>query len=105
VALPTSPSPLLIAAPCAQPTDSTTPQILARLRAIKVEVLSRPSEADDLHVGHDGSVKLFTQKRPGAPPRMPSFSAIRDRGEKKANDAPSEDFDDEELIDVLWNGC
>ena len=76
----------------------TTPQILARLRAIEVEVLSRPSEVDDLHVG---SVKFFTQKRPGAPPRMPSFSAIRDKDEKKTNDSQPEGSDDEELTDAV----
>jgi LIM domain kinase 1 len=82
-----------------RPADRpTTPQILARLRAIEVEVLSRPSEADDLHVG---SVKFFTQKRSGAPHRMPSFSAIRDKEEKKTNDSPPEDSDDEELIDAV----
>jgi len=75
-----------------------TPQILARLRAIEVEVLSRPSEADDLYLG---SVKFFTQKRPGAAPRMPSFSAIRDKDEKKANDSPPEESDDEVLTDAV----
>jgi len=82
-----------------RPADRpTTPQILARLRAIEVEVLSRPSEADDLHVG---SVKFFTQKRPGAPPRMPSFSAIRDKDEKKTNDSTPEGSDDDELIEAV----
>jgi len=82
-----------------RPADRpTTPQILARLRTIEVEVLSRPSEADDLHLG---SVKFFTQKRPGAAPRMPSFSAIRDKDEKKASDSPPEESDDEELTDAV----
>lgn len=45
--------------------------ILDRLREIEAEVLSRPSEADDLHVG---TVKFMTgAKRPNAPPRIPSF--------------------------------
>jgi len=81
--------------PCAlRPADRpTTPQILARLRAIEVEVLSRPSEVDDLHLG---SVKFFTQKRPGAAPRMLNFSPIRDKDEKKANKEPPEDSIDEE---------
>jgi len=82
-----------------RPADRpTTPQILARLRAIEVDVLSRPSGADDLHLG---SVKFFTQKRPGAAPRMPSFSTIRDKDEKEANDSTPEESDDEELIDAV----
>jgi LIM domain kinase 1 len=83
---------------CAQhPADRpTTPQILSRLRVIEVEVLSRPSETDDLHVG---SVKFFTgQKRPGAALRIPSFSAIRDTKEKKSSDSTPEGSDDEELV-------
>jgi len=85
---------------CAQrPADRPTmPQVLARLRAIELEVLSRPSEADDLHVG---SVKFFTgQKRPGAPPRIPSFSAMKHKGEKKGSDSTPEGSDDE-LMDAL----
>jgi LIM domain kinase 1 len=75
------------------------PQVLARLRAIEVEVLSRPSEADDLHVG---SVKFFTgQKRPGAPLRIPSFSALKDKDEGKANDSTPEGSDDEDLIEAV----
>jgi LIM domain kinase 1 len=83
-----------------RPTDRPTmPQILARLRAIEVEVLSQPSEADDLHVG---SVKFFTgQKRPGAPPRIPSFSAIKDKEEKKNSDSTPEGSDDEELMEAV----
>ena len=86
---------------CAQrPTDRPTmPQVLARLRAIEVEVLSRPSEADDLHVG---SVKFFTgQKRPGAPPRIPSFSALKNKDEGKTDDSTPEGSDDEELIEAV----
>ena len=90
---------------CTQrPADRPTmPQILARLRAIEVEVLSRPSEADDLHVG---SVKFFTgQKRPGAAPRMPSFSAIQDKDEKKekCSDSTPEGSDDEELLEAVMS--
>ena len=83
-----------------RPADRPTmPQILARLRAIEVEVLSRPSETDDLHVG---SVKFFTgQKRPGAPPRIPSFSALKDKDESKTNDSTPEGSDDEELIEAV----
>ncbi|KAF9011083.1 kinase-like domain-containing protein [Cyathus striatus] len=49
----------------------TTRDILARLRVIEAEVLLRPNEGDDTHVG---SVKFLTGvKRPGAGPRIPSF--------------------------------
>lgn len=54
--------------PARRPTTRT---ILDRLREIEADVLSRPSEADDLHVG---SVKFMTGgKRPSAAPRIPSF--------------------------------
>lgn len=50
----------------------TTRVILDRLGEIETEVLSRP-ETDDFHVG---SIKLMTGgRRPGAPPRIPSFGA------------------------------
>jgi LIM domain kinase 1 len=46
----------------------TTRVILDRLRGIEAEVLSRPSEADDLHVG---TIKFMTgSKRPNAAPRI-----------------------------------
>lgn len=49
----------------------TTRMILDRLRDIEAEVLSRASEADDLHVG---TIKYMTgAKRPNAAPRIPSF--------------------------------
>ena len=49
----------------------TTREILERLRVIETEVLARPTEADDSHVG---SVKFLTgMRRPGAAPRIPSF--------------------------------
>lgn len=86
---------------CSQrPTDRPTmPHVLARLRAIEVEVLSQPSEADDLHVG---SIKFFTgQKRPGAPPRIPSFSAMKDKDKKKTEDSTPEGSDDDELIEAV----
>ncbi|KAH9834415.1 kinase-like protein [Rhodofomes roseus] len=49
-----------------------TRTILDKLREIETEVLSRPSEADDMHLG---TVKFMTggQRRPGAAPRIPSF--------------------------------
>ncbi|KZT64857.1 kinase-like protein [Daedalea quercina L-15889] len=49
-----------------------TRTILDKLREIEAEVLSRPSEAEDMHLG---TVKFMTggQRRPGAAPRIPSF--------------------------------
>ena len=46
--------------------------ILDKLREIEAEVLSRPSDAEDMHLG---TVKFMTggQRRPGAAPRIPSF--------------------------------
>ena len=52
-------------------TRPTTRTILDRLREIEAEILARPSEPDDVHVG---SVKFLTgMRRPGAGPRIPSF--------------------------------
>ncbi|KAH9916190.1 kinase-like domain-containing protein [Fomitopsis serialis] len=49
-----------------------TRMIMDKLREIEAEVLSRPSEADDMHLG---TVKFMTggQRRAGAAPRIPSF--------------------------------
>jgi LIM domain kinase 1 len=53
------------------PQRPTTRVILDRLREIEADVLSRPSETDDLHVG---TVKFMTgTKRPSPAPRIPSF--------------------------------
>ncbi|KZP30105.1 kinase-like protein [Athelia psychrophila] len=53
--------------PAARPT---TRVILERLSQIEAEVLARPSEKDDLHVG---SVKFMTAGRRPTAPRIPSF--------------------------------
>ncbi|KAG8773721.1 hypothetical protein FRC19_006544 [Serendipita sp. 401] len=94
-------------------------QVLDRLRAIELEVLNRPSEAESFHVG---SVKLFTgvgskgRARPGMGPRIPSFGEIRGKkeGEKRrepnsGDSSPREDGDttpeetseDEELMEAV----
>ena len=79
----------------------TTRTILDRLREIETEVLSRPSEADDLHVG---TVKFMTgSKRPNAAPRIPSFGMgvgkdIAD-GSPKSN--YTSDESDEELTQAV----
>jgi LIM domain kinase 1 len=79
----------------------TTRVILDRLREIEAEVLSRPSEADDLHVG---TIKFMTgSKRPNAAPRIPSFGA--GVGKDIAVDSPKSDYgsddSDEERAQVV----
>ncbi|KAF8870643.1 kinase-like domain-containing protein [Gymnopilus junonius] len=80
----------------------TTREILERLRAIEAEVLVRPEEGDDMHLG---SVRFMTGgKRPGAAPRIPSFGMgvgkdIRGGGDGSASD--DDDSDDEELMEAV----
>ena len=82
-------------------------QILERLRDIELEVLARPTEADDVHVG---SVKFITgHKRPGAAPRIPSFGMGVGKEiayyEKKNQDSSESDSDSDEerLIEAMKN--
>jgi len=75
----------------------TTRVILDRLREIEAEILSRPSEAEDLHVG---TIKFMTgMKRPSPAPRIPSFGMGVGKdianGSAKSDDATDES--DEEL--------
>ena len=79
----------------------TTRMILDRLREIEAEVLSRPSEADDLHVG---TIKFMTgTKRPSLAPRIPSFGVGVGKG--IANGSPRTDYggdeSDEELTQAV----
>ncbi|KAI0688497.1 kinase-like protein [Cytidiella melzeri] len=83
----------------------TTRVILDRLREIEAEVLARPSEPDDAHVG---SVKFMTgMRRPGAGPRIPSFGLgvgkdIKTAAVTSAADGHSSDDDsDEELMQAV----
>ena len=70
----------------------TTRVILDRLREIEVELLSRPTEADDLHVG---TVKFMTgTKRPNAAPRIPSFGL--GEGKEIASSPPKSDYASDE---------
>ncbi|GLB44662.1 putative tkl lisk lisk-dd1 protein kinase [Lyophyllum shimeji] len=70
----------------------TTRDILERLRAIELQVLARPSEGEDLHVG---SIKFLTGgKRPGTAPRIPSFG-IGVGKDIRTNGATSDESDDE----------
>lgn len=79
--------------------------ILERLRDIELEILARPSEADDVHVG---SVKFITgHKRPGPAPRIPSFGMGVAKGvgrADRAGDSSSDDegsSDEEQLIEAI----
>lgn len=84
----------------------TTREILERLRDIETEVLARPSEPDDAHVG---SIKFLTgMRRPGAAPRIPSFGMGVGKGIKSdvpsahTPDGHSSDEDsDEELMQAV----
>lgn len=79
--------------------------ILQKLRDIELEVLSRPSEADDVHVG---SVKFITgHRRPGPAPRIPSFGmgVAKDVGKngRTADDSSDDEAssDEEQLIEAI----
>jgi len=80
--------------PSARPT---TRDVLERLRLIEAEVLVRPDEGEDLHVG---SIKFMTgDKRPAAAPRIPSFGM--GVGKEIRSSAASDDSDDELMEAVL----
>ena len=80
--------------PSARPT---TRDVLERLRLIEAEVLVRPNEGEDLHVG---SIKFMTGgKRPVGGPRIPSFGM--GVGKEIRNSAVSDDSDDELMEAVL----
>ena len=78
--------------PSARPT---TRDILERLRTIEAEVLLRPSEAADLHVG---SIKFMTGgKKPG--PRIPSFGM--GVGKDIRSSGSTTDDSDDELMEAV----
>ncbi|KAJ6468963.1 TKL/LISK/LISK-DD1 protein kinase [Mycena vulgaris] len=87
--------------PAARPS---TRDILERLRAIEAEVLARPNEGDDLHVG---SVKLMTAgRRAGSGPRIPSFGVgigkdIRGSSLNSSSASSTDDSDDEMMEAVM----
>lgn len=83
--------------PAARPT---TRAILERLRLIELEVLDRPSEADDVHVG---SVKFLTGgKRPLPAPRIPSFGVGVGKDIRRSGNSSDADSDsDEELMQAV----
>ncbi|KAJ3498601.1 hypothetical protein NLJ89_g10198 [Agrocybe chaxingu] len=74
----------------------TTRDILDRLRTIEAEVLSRPDEGADMHLG---SVRFMTGgKRPTAAPRIPSFGVGVG---KDIRSGTSTDESDEELMEAV----
>jgi LIM domain kinase 1 len=82
-----------------------TRDILVRLGEIEAEILSRPSDGADQHIG---SIKFATgNKRPGAAPRIPSFGMgvgkdIRTSEEKTFSFSSDEnESDDEELMEAI----
>ncbi|KAJ7160794.1 kinase-like domain-containing protein [Mycena filopes] len=79
-----------------------TRDILERLRVIEAEVLARPNEGDDLHVG---SVRLMTAgRRAGPGPRIPSFGlgVGKDiRSSSLASSANSTDDSDDEMMEAV----
>ena len=77
----------------------TTRDILERLRLIEAEVLSRPSEGPDMHLG---SIRFMSSvsgaKRPGAAPRIPSFGMGVG---KDIRSGASTDESDDELMEAV----
>ncbi|OBZ74830.1 putative serine/threonine-protein kinase kinX [Grifola frondosa] len=77
-------------------TRPTTRVILDRLREIEAELLSRPSQTEDIHLG---TARFMSgMRRPGPAPRIPSFGMgvgkeIRSGSDK--NHSSDEDSDDE----------
>lgn len=79
--------------------------VLERLRKIELEVLARPTELDE---GHVGSVRFFTAgRRPGFTPRIPSFGVgiakdVRGGKQDSLKEVHSEsESDDEELLQAV----
>lgn len=89
---------LCIECVAAEPKDRpTTRDILERLRVIEGEVLSRPNEGEDLHLG---SVKFMTGgKRPTAGPRIPSFGM--GVGKDIRTSGSNTDESDDELMEAV----
>uniref|UniRef100_A0A5K1JYU1 Cell surface hydrophobicity-associated protein n=1 Tax=Ganoderma boninense TaxID=34458 RepID=A0A5K1JYU1_9APHY len=74
-----------------------TREILDRLRAIEAEVLARPSETDDIHLG---TVKFMSGiRRPGGAPRIPSFGM--GAGPASATKPHDSDDSDDEFAAVV----
>ena len=77
----------------------TTREILDRLREVEAEVLARPSEMDDIHLG---TVKFMSGiRRPGAAPRIPSFGMGVARPSVHKATHSSDDESDEEFAKAV----
>ena len=80
----------------------TTRGILDRLHEIEVEVLLRPSESDDMHIG---SVRFMAGGKRGGGLRIPSFGLGRrtdEEGEDKAKSSDGETTSsDDELMEAV----
>ncbi|KAF4611424.1 hypothetical protein D9613_003788 [Agrocybe pediades] len=77
----------------------TTRMILDRLRAIEAEVLLRPGEGDDMHVG---SVRFMTGgKRPPTGPRIPSFGM--GVGKEIRSNVSSDDESEDDIPEIIKN--
>ncbi|TFK69802.1 TKL/LISK/LISK-DD1 protein kinase [Pluteus cervinus] len=73
----------------------TTREILERLRLIEAEVLLRGDEGEELHFG---SIRMMTGgKKPGGPPRIPSFGM----GIGKDIKGTTSDDSDDELMEAV----
>lgn len=95
---------LQLALDCLAEDPATRPNmvsILDRLRDIELEVLARPSEGEDVHVG---SVKFMTgNRRPGAAPRIPSFGmgVAKEVRNGRGSSSDEDDTDEEDMADVV----
>ncbi|KAH7105124.1 kinase-like protein [Auriculariales sp. MPI-PUGE-AT-0066] len=97
------PALIQLALDCLKEQPSQRPamrEILARLRDIELEVLARPEEGENLHVG---SVKLLTgsrSKRPGVP-RIPSFGQGVGKDIRKNSVSDSETDSEDDLATAV----
>ncbi|KAF4586220.1 hypothetical protein EYR38_010494 [Pleurotus pulmonarius] len=77
----------------------TTRNILERLRVIEAEVLARPDEADNMHLG---SVKFMTGgKRTGTAPRIPSFGVGVGKDIRGSGKDDESDESEDELMEAV----
>jgi LIM domain kinase 1 len=80
----------------------STRVILERLRVIEAEVLARPSEGNDVHVGSIRFMSNAVGKRTGGAPRIPSFGMGIGKDIRGGNLSGSSPEDsDEELMEAV----
>jgi LIM domain kinase 1 len=76
----------------------STRVILERLRKIEDEVLARPSEQSDMHVG---SIRFMSTTRPPKiAPRIPSFRVRNDSASGSSAETSTDDSDEEPNVDL-----